>query len=93
LGKALGAVAGSDATVHGLRSAFRDWADEMDMPDAVAEACLAHARGNAVERAYARSDLLDRRRKAMDEWAAFVRGESKGGKKSPSRADAKVRRR
>jgi integrase len=46
LSKVLGAATGgSSATVHGLRSSFRDWASETDVSDAVAEACLAHARG------------------------------------------------
>ena len=63
------------ATVHGFRSSFRDWAGECtDAPQAVMERALAHAVGNAVEQAYARSDLLERRRGLMDQWAAFVDG-------------------
>jgi integrase len=81
LSKVLGAMTGQDVTVHGLRSTFRDWAADTGVSDAVAEACLAHTRGNAVERAYARSDLLLRRREAMDAWAAFACGEGKGSKK------------
>jgi integrase len=80
LAKVLRAATGSGATVHGMRSAFRDWASEAGVPDAVAEVSLAHVRGNAVERAYARSDLLDRRRAAMDAWAAFVCGAGSAGK-------------
>ncbi len=66
-----------DATVHGFRSSFRDWAgDAAKAPREVAEACLAHSLGNAVEQAYARSDLLDRRRGLMVRWAGFVAGET-----------------
>ena len=60
------------ATVHGFRSSFRDWASEStSAPHAVMERCLAHATGNAVEQAYARSDLLVKRRALMDQWAAY----------------------
>ena len=58
-------------TVHGFRSSFRTWASECtDTDHAVMEMCLAHSVGSAVERAYARSDLLAKRRLLMDEWAA-----------------------
>lgn len=61
---------------HGFRSSFRDWATEFAHADReVAEAALAHTVGNATERAYARSDLFERRRALMDTWAAFVTGE------------------
>ncbi len=59
-------------TVHGFRSTFRDWAAERtNVPREIAELCLAHEVGNAVERAYRRSDLFDKRRKLMDQWARF----------------------
>lgn len=59
-------------TVHGFRSSFRTWADEVAHAQyEVAEACLAHTVGSAVSRAYARSDLLERRRTLMDAWANF----------------------
>jgi len=62
-------------TVHGFRSTFRDWASEVaNAPREVAEMSLAHKVGSDVERAYARSDLLDRRRVLMDRWSAFVAG-------------------
>ena len=68
------------ATVHGFRSAFRTWASERtSVPHAVAEAALAHQVGSAVERSYARSDLFEKRRGLMDQWAAFVTG--RGGAK------------
>ena len=63
------------ATVHGFRSGFRDWAAECtNAPHAVMERALAHAVADAVEAAYARSDLLERRRALMAEWARFVTG-------------------
>ena len=68
---------GINAVPHGFRSSFRDWAAEKTNADhAVIELCLAHAVGSAVERAYRRSDLLAKRRRLMDQWAAFVTGGS-----------------
>jgi integrase len=64
--------AGTQVSVHGMRSAFRDWAAECtNFPREVAEMALAHAVGDAVERAYARTDLFDRRRKLMQDWAQY----------------------
>lgn len=61
-----------DATVHGFRSAFRDWAAERtSVPREVAEAALAHANTDKVEAAYLRTDLFERRKALMDEWEAF----------------------
>ena len=60
-----------EATVHGFRSSFRDWCGETGVPREVAEACLAHAVRNQVEAAYARSDLLERRREVMEAWAEY----------------------
>ena len=63
------------ATVHGFRSSFRDWAAECTSATyAAMELSLAHHVGNAVERAYARSDLLEQRRALMDQWAEYVIG-------------------
>lgn len=60
-------------TVHGFRSAFRDWAAERtNAPHAVMELALSHTVGTAVEQAYARSDLLEKRRVLMNQWAGFV---------------------
>ena len=65
---------GIAAVPHGFRSSFRDWAaEETDHPREVVEAALAHAVGNKVEAAYARSDLFARRRRLMDNWAAYLR--------------------
>ena len=62
-----------DATPHGMRSSFRIWAAECtDAPREVAEAALAHVNRNQVEAAYLRSDLFDRRRALMDQWAAYL---------------------
>ncbi|MBW4964048.1 site-specific integrase [Sulfitobacter sp. CW3] len=60
-------------TVHGFRSTFRDWASEVaNVPREVAEKSLAHSVGSDVERAYARSDLLEKRRVLMREWSQYV---------------------
>jgi integrase len=65
----------ADATVHGFRSAFRDWASEVaNAPREIAELSLAHKVGSNVEQAYARSDLLERRRTLMEWWSAYVTG-------------------
>ena len=64
------------AVPHGFRSSFRDWAaEETDHPREVVEAALAHVVRNRVEAAYARSDLFERRRGLMEEWAAYLDGE------------------
>ncbi|MGC1506425.1 MAG: tyrosine-type recombinase/integrase [Sulfitobacter sp.] len=61
-------------TVHGFRSSFRDWASEAaNAPRELAEAALAHQVGSDVERAYARSDLLERRRLLNADWSSFLR--------------------
>ena len=60
-------------TVHGFHSTFRDWASEAaGAPREVAEAALAHQVGSEVERAYARSDLLERRQALMEKWTSFL---------------------
>jgi integrase len=61
-----------DATVHGFRSTFRDWAAERtSYPNHVAEQALAHAIGSKVEKAYRRTDLFEKRRRLMNDWAAW----------------------
>jgi integrase len=61
-----------DLTVHGFRSAFRDWAAEStDYQREVVEAALAHTIGSKVEAAYRRGDLFEKRRLLMADWAAF----------------------
>ena len=62
-------------TVHGFRSTFRDWAAEVaGAPREVAEMSLAHKVGSDVERAYARWDLLEKRRLLVARWSGFVAG-------------------
>ena len=61
-----------DAVPHGFRSSFRDWCGDTGVAREVAEACLAHTVRNQVEAAYARSDLLERRRRVMQDWADYV---------------------
>src|SRR5262249_25892352 len=62
----------SDLTVHGFRSSFRDWCDEQtSYPHHIAEQALAHAVGSAVERAYRRSDLFEKRRRLMEAWGRY----------------------
>ena len=61
-----------DATVHGFRSSFRDWAGNVSsFPREVDETALAHVIGDKAEQAYRRSDALEKRRKLMDAWAAY----------------------
>jgi hypothetical protein len=68
--------AGTDATVHGFRSSFRDWAGERTaFARDVAEAALAHLVGDETERAYRRGDALEKRRELMDAWTSFCAGE------------------
>ncbi len=67
------------AVPHGLRSTFRQWAAEQGYPRDMAEIALAHFIGSEVERAYQRSDMLERRRDMMAAWAAFLRGDSVDG--------------
>ena len=63
------------ATVHGFRSSFKNWAmEQTDTPWAVSEAALAHVLGNSTEQAYARSDLFERRRALMQQWADYLTG-------------------
>jgi integrase len=62
-------------TVHGMRSAFRDWiSEETSFPGDVAEAALAHVIRNKVEAAYRRGSLLAKRREMMNAWAAYCEG-------------------
>ena len=67
-------VRGIAGVPHGFRSSFRDWAAEhTSFAREVMEAALAHQVANKVEAAYFRSDLLDKRRELMQEWAAYLR--------------------
>lgn len=65
----------ADLTAHGFRSTFRDWcAEATNHPRDVAEQALAHSLPDKVEAAYRRGDLLEKRRRLMEDWAAFCRG-------------------
>ncbi|ROT96502.1 site-specific integrase [Altererythrobacter sp. FM1] len=79
-----------DATVHGFRSGFRDWAAECTgYAHEVAEMALAHTIENKVERAYRRGDLFDKRRRLMDDWATYCASDGAAGAKvSPIRGAA-----
>lgn len=57
------------ATMHGMRSTFRDWCEENLIHEALAERSLAHVKADKVVRAYQRSDLLEQRRPVMQAWA------------------------
>lgn len=71
LSMALRRLGRADITVHGFRSSFRDWVGETTAyPREMAEAALAHT-VQGVEAAYARGDLLERRRRLMQDWADF----------------------
>jgi integrase len=71
-------AAGSNATVHGFRSSFRDWAAEQtSFPSEWAEAALAHTLPNEVEAAYRRTQYFAQRRKLMDAWADHVTGNAR----------------
>jgi integrase len=63
-------------TAHGFRSSFRDWCSERtNVPAAVAELALAHTVGDKTIAAYSRSDLFERRRRLMNQWATFCNTE------------------
>jgi integrase len=78
-----------DLTTHGFRSTFRDWAAERTgYPNEVVEMALAHAVSNAVEAAYRRGDLFDKRRHLMADWMAFCAEPLKSGDAIPYRRRA-----
>ncbi len=67
-----------EATPHGFRSTFRDWASEYtNYPRELAEVALAHLKGDATEAAYWRGDVLEKRRRMMADWAKFIAKPSK----------------
>lgn len=72
LGAVLKRMEVTNATVHGFRSSFRDWAgDATDYPREVAETALAHVVGDATERAYRRRDAFEKRVALMSDWEYF----------------------
>jgi integrase len=78
-------------TTHGFRSSFRDWAAERTaFPAEVAEMALAHTVADAVERAYRRGDLFEKRRQLAEAWATFCDSPAASGEVVPIRANAAV---
>jgi integrase len=68
------------AVPHGLRSTFRDWvAERTTYPGDMAEVALAHRISNAVEASYRRGDMIQKRRKMMDDWAGYLGGAERLG--------------
>jgi integrase len=68
------------AVPHGLRSTFRDWvAERTSYPGDMAEVALAHRISSAVEAAYRRGDMIEKRRRMMADWADFLLGRALGG--------------
>ena len=64
-----------DATIHGMRSTFKDWvAETTNYPNEVSEMALAHSISNQTEAAYRRGELLGKRRSMMQDWSDFVHG-------------------
>jgi integrase len=89
MAKVLTRLGVDDATVHGFRSAFRDWCgNETGFAREVAEAALAHVVGDKAEQAYRRSDALEKRRALMDAWAAYCEPSSVDEKITPLRRKA-----
>jgi integrase len=81
----------SDVTVHGFRSAFRDWAgNETRFARELAEAALSHVIGDKAEQAYRRSDALEKRRELMTAWANYCAG-SKSAKVLPMKRSAELK--
>ncbi len=66
--------AGIAASGHGFRSSFKDWARHHDVDELLSEFALAHVEGSATVAAYARDDLLEKRRPVMQRWADCIGG-------------------
>jgi integrase len=77
----LGRMGRDDVVTHGFRASFRMWAaDTNSAPREVVEMALAHILKDATEAAYQRSDLYERRRVLMQDWAGFLAGETEAAK-------------
>jgi integrase len=86
LKRALQRTGYDNVTVHGFRSAFRDWAaEETNYPNHVVEQALAHAIANGVEAAYRRGDLFEKRRRLMQDWSDYCSRPSVGADMVPIR--------
>jgi integrase len=80
MAKVLDRMGVEGATVHGFRSAFRDWAgNETHFAREVAEAALAHVVGDAAEQAYRRGDALEKRRALTTAWEQYIEAKEAGG--------------
>src|SRR3984957_15667823 len=76
-------------TAHGFRATFRTWAEEVaSFPHAVIEQAMGHQVGTQVERAYRRTDVLDKRRQLMDTWAQWCEPESSSNVVQLARANS-----
>jgi integrase len=76
----------NDVTTHGFRSTFSDWAHEQTSYDNhTIEQSLAHKVGNAVERAYRRGDMFEKRRRLMSDWARYCKTPAAAGEVVPIR--------
>jgi len=81
MAKALKLAGGEGYTVHGMRSAFRDWvAEKTSFPGDWAEAALAHTLPNRVEAAYRRTKFVEQRRELMEAWAEYLKGAASVGR-------------
>jgi integrase len=80
LKRALQRTGYDNMTVHGFRSAFRDWAaEETNYPNHVVEQALAHVIANGVEAAYRRGDLFEKRRRLMEDWSRYCGSPARSG--------------
>jgi integrase len=80
-----------DAVPHGFRSTFRDWAADLtNYPDEIRKVASGHTVGDAVQASYQRTDLLEKRRGLMNDWADFLDKPStpKAGNVTPIRRKA-----
>ena len=80
-----------EAVPHGFRSTFRDWAAEQtSFPDEIRKVASGHTVGDSVQQAYQRTDLLEKRRQLMEQWATFLGllSAKKGNKVTPIRKKA-----
>ena len=79
-------VAGNGYTVHGFRSAFKDWAAEStSYPNETSEMALAHIIKNKTEAAYRRGDLFTKRARLMKDWAVYCTKKPSKGQVVPIR--------
>jgi integrase len=75
-----GMIDPSEATVHGFRSTFKDWATEQtEYPLELSEFALAHTVSGKVEAAYRRGDMIEKRRRLMEDWATYCEGRKISG--------------